>query len=41
MYHSARCLSVVRVYAFQRRKLDVIRDQSPSRDPAVSSDHRQ
>ena len=29
MYHSARCLSVVRVYAFPRRKLDVIIETNP------------
>jgi CRP/FNR family transcriptional regulator len=29
MYHSARCLSVVRVYAFQRRKLDVVIETNP------------
>jgi CRP/FNR family transcriptional regulator len=29
MYHSARCLSVVRVYAFPRRKLDMIIETNP------------
>jgi CRP-like cAMP-binding protein len=29
MYHSARCLSVVRVYAFPRRKLDIIIETNP------------
>lgn len=29
MYHSARCLSVVRVYAFPRRKLDIIIENNP------------
>jgi CRP/FNR family transcriptional regulator len=29
MYHSARCLSIVRVYAFPRRKLDVIIETNP------------
>src|SRR5271165_2627786 len=29
MYHSARCLSVVRVYALPRRKLDVIIETNP------------
>lgn len=29
MYHSARCLSVVRVHAFPRRKLDVIIETNP------------
>jgi CRP/FNR family transcriptional regulator, anaerobic regulatory protein len=29
MYHSARCLSVVRVYAFPRRKLDTIIETNP------------
>src|SRR4029077_12600406 len=29
MYHSARCLSVVRVYAFPRGKLDTIIDSNP------------
>lgn len=29
MYHSARCLSVVRVYAFPRRKLDDIIETNP------------
>jgi CRP/FNR family transcriptional regulator len=29
MCHSARCLSVVRVYAFQRRKLDVVIETNP------------
>jgi CRP-like cAMP-binding protein len=30
MYHSARCLSLVRVYAFPRRKLDNIIETNPS-----------
>jgi len=29
MYHSARCLSIVRVYAFPRRKLDIIIETNP------------
>ncbi|MBV8088826.1 MAG: Crp/Fnr family transcriptional regulator [Alphaproteobacteria bacterium] len=29
MYHSARCLSVVRVYALPRRKLDAIIEENP------------
>jgi CRP-like cAMP-binding protein len=29
MYHSARCLSLVRVYAFPRRKLDIIIETNP------------
>ena len=29
MYHSARCLSVVRVYAFPRRKLDTLIETNP------------
>jgi len=29
MYHSARCLSVVRVYAFPRAKLDTIIESNP------------
>jgi CRP-like cAMP-binding protein len=29
MYHSARCLSVVRVYSFPRRKLDIIIETNP------------
>jgi CRP/FNR family transcriptional regulator, anaerobic regulatory protein len=29
MYHSARCLSVVRAYAFPRRKLDMIIETNP------------
>ena len=29
MYHSARCLSVVRVYAFPRHKLDIIIETNP------------
>ena len=29
MYHSARCLSVVRVYAFPRRKLETIIESNP------------
>ena len=29
MYHSARCLSLVRVYAFPRRKLDTIIETNP------------
>src|SRR5208337_4407616 len=29
MYHSARCLSIVRVYAFPRRKLDVLIESNP------------
>jgi len=29
MYHSARCLSVVRVYAFPRRKLDAVIETNP------------
>ena len=29
MYHSARCLSVVRLYAFPRRKLDMIIENNP------------
>jgi len=36
MYHSARCLSVVRVYAFPRGKLDmIIEKQSTSRGSAL------
>lgn len=29
MYHSARCLSLARVYAFPRRKLDIIIENNP------------
>ena len=41
MYHSARCLSIVRVYAFPRRKLDIIIETNPRlADPALPPDHR-
>jgi len=29
MYHSARCLSIVRVFAFPRHKLDIIIETNP------------